>query len=98
MRNELAVMDYNHHFNRAQKLNKYGEPLYFAKFSKATKEWTAYNVLSKKAYSYIPGKYYDNIILYTVSICPKRDIESHLTVTAITCVSSTSCFVSRTKL
>ena len=55
MRNMLAILDHNHHISRGARIKKDGEKQLTAKFSKTTKEWTAYHVLNKKPYSYIPG-------------------------------------------
>lgn len=54
-RNQLAVLDYQHHKDRQAVATKEGETRYVRKYSKRSKNWTAVAVKERKNYNYIPG-------------------------------------------
>ncbi|XP_033726211.1 uncharacterized protein LOC117315902 isoform X2 [Pecten maximus] len=53
-RNQLAIIDYQHHKERNHATDKKGQPMYARKYSKRNKNWSVVPVKEKKTYSYIP--------------------------------------------
>ncbi|KAK3104108.1 hypothetical protein FSP39_024485 [Pinctada imbricata] len=64
-RNQLAVLDYNHHNDRKHKENSLGDLILSTQCSRKTKEWVAYKELEEKEYSYLPSMF---VYLYTMLI------------------------------
>ncbi|ESO90733.1 hypothetical protein LOTGIDRAFT_175811 [Lottia gigantea] len=54
MRNQLAIIDYNHHTGRPALTNSQDEVCGMPQFSRKTKHWVAYERLVCKSYDYIP--------------------------------------------
>ena len=63
MRNQLAVLDYNHHLHRARKETRDGQPCLSVQYSRKTKEWVVYPKRQEKDYAYITGNF---IIMSTI--------------------------------
>ena len=55
LRNQLAVLDHNHHVSRPVQETNDGDRYTLAQFSRKTKQWVAYERKCKKDYTYIPG-------------------------------------------
>ncbi|XP_061188092.1 uncharacterized protein LOC133196180 [Saccostrea echinata] len=54
IRNQLAVIDYNHHLDREIQQAKDGTSVPVVQFSRKTKQWVAYDRRVAKCYTYIP--------------------------------------------
>jgi hypothetical protein len=74
IRNQLAVLDHNHHTERPTYTTQEVSTSVISQFSRKTKKWVAYARLSSKDYAYMPGMLFTSTQNTVLIILPKYKV------------------------